>query len=117
MSNRRILFSSMFIVFCLMLPMMTVTTYHSGITDNTTQNKETRIQNNNDEKYDTNQDGDSESPTVYSLTGNAIDEIPDFILESKQEDSGFSEFSLAEIDSNKPNLTAIYYQNMTGGAW
>ena len=99
-----------------MLPMMTVTTYHSGITDNTTQNKETRIQNNNDEKYDTNPDDDSESPTVYSLTGNAIDEIPDFILESKQEDSGFSEFSLAEIDSNKPNLTAIYYQNMTGGA-
>ncbi|MFW9965213.1 MAG: hypothetical protein ACFFCX_16695 [Candidatus Sifarchaeia archaeon] len=95
--------------------MMTVTTYHSNIMDNETQNQETSIQDNNDEKYITEPDDEYDYPMVYSLDGKSIDSIPDFVLESENGESASSEFIPAAIDSNKPNLTAIYYQNMTSG--
>ncbi|TFH03057.1 MAG: hypothetical protein E4H14_17230, partial [Candidatus Thorarchaeota archaeon] len=115
MKNRRILFFSLFIVFCLIVTMMTGTTSHSSIIGNTTQNQETGIQNNNDEKHNTNPDEYSEYPTVYSLDGKSIDSIPEFVLESENRESASSEFIPAAIDPNKPNLTAIYYQNITNG--
>ncbi len=95
--------------------MMTVSTHHSSIIDNTTQNKETRMQFNSNEKYDIDPNQDSECPSVYSLDGKSIDSIPDFVIESEKSASAPSEFIPADIDPNKPNLTAIYYQNITNG--
>ncbi|MCK4568123.1 MAG: hypothetical protein KAU48_12530, partial [Candidatus Thorarchaeota archaeon] len=110
MNKKRVVFSSLVIVIMLLTPMMVVTT--NGDTNATTQ------QNLNSVEQIQDQDDKSSSPVVYSLNGEMIDDIPDFVYDT--EDSKFvstdpTPFAPAAVDPNKPNLTAIYYQNMTNG--
>jgi len=76
---------------------------------NTLQNLENVINNNDEEES---------MPVVVSLDGEMMDAIPDFVYESEDSSSenvGPNQFAPAAVDPEKPNITAIYYQNMTNG--
>ncbi|MFW9889648.1 MAG: hypothetical protein ACFFER_15780, partial [Candidatus Thorarchaeota archaeon] len=117
MNRKRIGFSVLFIVIFLMMPMVAVTDADSTVMTDKVQS-DSGVQENvgHNEHYE--EDDKSPSPRVISLNGNPIDELPDFVYleeESVSENPILADFALAAVDPSKPNITAVYYQNMTAG--
>ncbi|MHA1934575.1 MAG: hypothetical protein ACW97A_04790 [Candidatus Thorarchaeota archaeon] len=116
MNKMRIGFSVLFIAIMLMTPMMVITDSGSAIVTDETQSNRANLDVQRIVEQEE-QDDMSSSPLVVSLNGDPIDSIPDFVyLDGESSDSSSPvHFAIAAVDPLKPNITAVYYQNMTAG--
>ncbi|NHJ15268.1 MAG: hypothetical protein EAX95_16425 [Candidatus Thorarchaeota archaeon] len=116
--------SILFMLIFLMTPMMAVTNTNSIITTDeiNTSRLDFGVQLHKDQIERDEQDDKSIFPEVISLSGDPVEAMPDFVyLEDEliPEDNSLTGFTLATVDPSKPNITAVYYQNVTAedGSW
>jgi len=100
------------VIILLLLPVVMPSQYG---TDSTEYRNTGSNDNYDDQVKDTKRNS---NPDIISLNGGEVDRLPDFICENDESKSSTrpeSPFALADVDSSKPNITAVYYQNMTMG--